>query len=91
MSNTTIPQAIAAQIEKGVPLPGQRHEAGYGKYEPLVYLQKGESFFIPGKGAKNARTSARALLLRRGLAHVKTACADAEKDGVKGVRIWRTR
>lgn len=71
-------------IEKGVPV----EETGGGrrmKY-PFAEMEIGDSFFVP-KPPSSLRQTVKDGGKRIGRTFV---CGNAIKDGVKGMRIWRT-
>ena len=72
------------EIEKGIPLP--KKIARVSDY-PFVALAKGESFFVEGVLLETLRTYA----YRSAKAHGgKFIARKAEKDGISGVRVWRS-
>lgn len=81
------------EIETDIPLPEALANGGRPRssaYSPLAKLEVGQSFFV-GKKLSTVKIylgSAMIKALRaEGRKHV---CADAEKAGVAGTRIWRT-
>jgi hypothetical protein len=86
-----IPAHIASVIETSIPLPKPPGPLpGFSKYEPMRYLKVGESFFVTGTKLSSARQGAQTFA-RRVARGARWAFAVAEKDGVQGVRIWRTK
>ncbi len=86
-----IPAHVASLIETDVPPPKPPGpQAGFSKYEPMRYMKVGESFFLTGTKLSSARQGAQAFA-RRAARGARWAYAAAEKGGVQGVRIWRTK
>ncbi len=86
-----IPAHVASLIETSIPLPKPPGPLpGFSKYEPMRYLKVGESFFVAGIKLTSARTGGQSFA-RRSARGARWAYAAAEKGGVQGVRIWRTK
>jgi len=71
------------EIEKGIPIP-----TGRKKKYPLDAMKVGESIFIKGGNINNVGSTV--YMHAHGFGG-KLKCAEAEKDGKKGVRVWRTK
>ena len=93
MSKQT-PAHIASLIRKDLPPPDGslvNSRLGTGKYEPVVWLGVGESFFVDGPKMQSAKTGCYQLLKRRKCLSVSLAFREEVLDGVAGFRVWRTK
>lgn len=76
------------EIEKGIEIPKAAPRGGLTKKYYFETMSIGESIFIPLDGRKyEAISSSAGSAARR--AGVKVTTRRIEKDGVKGVRVWR--
>ena len=93
MTVKQVPEHIAAIIRKDLPPPvaGGVRKAGTGKYEPVVWLGVGESFFVPGPKMQSVKTGCYQLLHRRKCLSYSLAFREEVLDGVDGFRVWRTK
>ena len=75
------------KVEKGVPIPVARR--GTEKKYPFSDLEIGDSFFVSGKlvvtFSGQVSTAAKRMPGRRFTARTVT------ENGIKGVRVWRTK
>ena len=67
------------EIEDGVEVPFKNKSVRY----PFKSMEVGESFFVEGKVTSQVMSAARIY------GPMKFTSRAAEKDGVKGVRVWR--
>lgn len=93
MTVKQVPEHIAAIIRKDLPPPatGGSRKAGTGKYEPVVWLDVGESFFTAGGKMQSVKTACYQLLHRRKCLSYSLAFREEVLDGVAGFRVWRTK
>jgi hypothetical protein len=71
-------------IETGIPVPTIRHSRSLGEIgTALRALSVSQSAFIPGRHSRNIGGYAAHLKPK------KFTFRSAEKNGVKGVRVWR--
>lgn len=70
------------EIDKHVPMPGKRN-----KY-PWSELQPGDSFFVPGREVKSFGSQVHASSVRTGHGYTTRTVVE---NGVRGVRVWRTK
>lgn len=89
MNNTTSISNATITIDKGVPLPTQRTHSS--KIPAIYEMSTGESTFISGL-SKDDLNRMRVRLSAHGRRHGKAyATRTLTEDGVKGLRIWRTK
>lgn len=74
-------------IEKNIPIPPTVRGPRECKY-PWRTMEVNDSFFTAG--AKRNTMSSLATIMSKNLG-VKFSVREAEKDGVRGVRVWRIK
>ena len=74
------------EYQTGVPIPDQNGRGGTPKY-PLRDMPVGASFFVPG-GTHAKLNGAFAPHRRAGKAFLTRTVTE---NGVKGIRVWRTK
>lgn len=84
------------EIEKDIPIPPPWGRPGYDEVKyPIFEMEVGDSIFVPvpeGKKIETVRNTLNANFRRKAVSVTgrRFACRTAEKDGVKGLRVWRT-
>ncbi len=73
-------------IEDGFVLPPSRRTRGASKY-PWKLMRVGQSFFVPEDDAKNFYSNVNQA--NKNYSPLRYQARAAEKDGIRGVRVWR--
>jgi hypothetical protein len=76
---------VSYEVEKGVPVPPK---ASARTRYPFRVLRVGESFFVPDDGKKELQNRVMGCV-PKDLTKGQFCSRIAERDGVKGVRVWR--
>lgn len=84
------------EIERGVQIPVVSGRSGQRVQYPFASMSIGDSFFVPCESDKKALASLRSRILHAASVHRDDQQADfaattriVEKDGRRGVRVWR--
>ena len=78
---------MTIKVDKGIPIPERRRGPGAPEKYPWREMAVGDSFFVPG--ITSAKFGGTPLSMRN--AGRVFARRSWTEDGVKGVRVWRTK
>ena len=76
------------KIEKGIPIPPRGDLKGRGRKSVFWDMEIGDSAFFPGKAHDGVSNAYSYVRKRTG---AKFEARTVTENGVKGIRVWRTK